>query len=164
MKIFILMTFLISNISMASNEALSTDEAEKTVANMTQKDGEDLSHRCLKEEDMVSCQLFSVFALIKLNDVRLYRLAAGRACKLGHAESCQIIISEDREGDDIRNKCEKGVVDSCALYSKGRRVMYDDLEGELIYAAEACNLGHKKSCEIIEADKKKVKNKKGNSN
>lgn len=149
---------------MASNEALPRDEAEKTVTNMTQKDGEDLSHRCLKEEDMISCHLFSVFAATKLNDVRLYRLAARRACKLGHAESCQNIISEDREGDDIRNKCEKGVVDACALYSKGRRVMYDDLEGELIYAAKACNLGHKKSCEIIELNKNKIKNKKGNGN
>ena len=136
--------------------------SEKTVTNMTQKDGDDLSHRCLKEEDMVSCHLFSAFAAIKLNNVRLYRLAAGRACKLGHAESCQKIIRDDREGDDIQNKCEKGVVDSCALYSKGRRMMYDDLDGALIYAAKACKLGHKESCKIIEAEK--IKNKKGNGN
>ncbi len=159
MGIFIVLSLALVPMARAADEAPPEDEAEKVVANMTPKDGEALNHRCLKEEDMNSCYLFAAFAATKLVNFGLYRLAAERACKLGHAVSCQKIIMDDRVGDDIRNKCEKGDVESCALYSKGRGLMYGDSEGELIYARKACTLGHKSSCEKIKAQKTKLKNK-----
>lgn len=117
--------------------------------------GEAIIEACLKD-DAKACYDYAFFAAEKLNNLATYRLALKRGCRLKNIESCEQLEKDDKEGDQIRKKCDDNDVDSCVLYSTGRAQMYEDLIGAIHYANKACKLGHEKSCAKVKAEQEKV--------
>jgi hypothetical protein len=134
--------------------AVHADE-ENDELPMTHEESEVLMEKCLKEDGQ-SCYDYAYYAARNLNNLATYRLALKRACTFHHLDACEQIEKDDKEGDEIRKKCDTGEVDSCVLYSIGRAQMYEDLIGAIHYASKACKLGHKMSCEKVKAEQAKV--------
>lgn len=131
--------------------AVETDE-EPT---MTREESEELMDKCLKEDGQ-ACYDYGFYAAYTIRNFATYRLALKRACVLKHIDACLQIEKDDREGEVYRKKCEAGDVESCITYSAGRAHMYEDLLGGIKYAAKACKLGHKISCEKVKAEQDKA--------
>ena len=147
----ILITIGIFAFCMGALAEESADD-EKPISKV---EGEVIIQACLKD-DAKSCYDYAFYAAKNLHNLATYRLALKRACGLKHLDACEQIEKDDREGTDIRNKCESGDVDSCVLYSMGRAQMYEDLIGAINYANKACKLGHQKSCDQVRAEQEKI--------